>query len=254
MIGNKGVLLIRLEGTWQSWADSPRHQRVPTRREPTKSGVAGLLAWASGRDFGDDAFVARLAAMEQVVRCDKEGSVATDFHVVRDVPRAHGGKIDKNPMVTYREYLEGSSFLVALGGEAELLRELEQAVLLPSRPIWLGKKSCVPSRRLWVPGGLVETGETPRQVLERWSWSRPSWNAPGRLRLVLDLGIASTEGEIRHDFPISLHPEHRKFATRRIGLVWIATDELPVEDETGDMAASGLAMKPAGRSLARDDV
>jgi len=43
------VLLLRLAGPLQSWGDSSRFATRGTRREPTKSGVIGMVAAALGR-------------------------------------------------------------------------------------------------------------------------------------------------------------------------------------------------------------
>ncbi|MBS6882872.1 MAG: type I-E CRISPR-associated protein Cas5/CasD [Clostridiaceae bacterium] len=58
-----------------------------------------------------------------------------------DNPRSTG-----NTIVTYRQYLQDDSFLVALQAEEETIRMLEQALRHPVRCMYLGRKSCVPSR------------------------------------------------------------------------------------------------------------
>ena len=65
------VLLIRLAGPMQSWGDSSRFARRTTRREPTKSGVVGLLASALGRTREDP--VEDLAQLELAIRVEQPG-------------------------------------------------------------------------------------------------------------------------------------------------------------------------------------
>ena len=43
------TLLLRLAGPMQAWGDSSRFAQRHTRREPTKSGIIGMLAAAQGR-------------------------------------------------------------------------------------------------------------------------------------------------------------------------------------------------------------
>lgn len=51
-----------------------------TNREPTKSGVIGLLAAALGLRRDDAAGLARLNGLHFAVRADREGSLLVDFH------------------------------------------------------------------------------------------------------------------------------------------------------------------------------
>lgn len=233
------VLVGHLEGLFQSWADCTRHTLIPTRREPTKSGLIGLFCVATGRSFKDDAFVASVAECEIAFRTDREGTIRQDYHTVRDVVRAdRTPDREGNVIVSVREYLESAVFRFAVRGSIDLLREIEQGLLLPAGAVSLGKKACVPSRPLWLPGGLVTTDETARQVLERWPW-KPIFPAPEQLRLTLDLGVGAAEGDLRHDFPLSLDPDNRRFCDRRVATVWVATKDLPVE------GAEKEAAKPA---------
>jgi hypothetical protein len=64
------------------------------------------------------------------------------------------GKTKPGAMLTRREYLCDASFLVALQGEAALIAGLEAAVKRPQWTLYLGRKSCPPSRPLLEhPGG-----------------------------------------------------------------------------------------------------
>ncbi|NLE97041.1 MAG: type I-E CRISPR-associated protein Cas5/CasD, partial [Propionibacterium sp.] len=76
------VLLLRLAGPMQSWGDSSRFTTRSTRREPTKSGVLGLLAAALGRPR--TAEIADLAGLRFGVRVDQPGKVMVDFQTAQD--------------------------------------------------------------------------------------------------------------------------------------------------------------------------
>lgn len=238
------VLVVHLEGLLSSWADCTRHKIVKTRREPTKSAMAGILCVVCGRPFEDDDFVRKVAACEYVFRTDAEGFVVADFSVTRDVPRSNGEPSDGNLVVVDHEYLEGAVHKAAIGGDLSLLRELEDAFRFPRNAFSLGKKACVPTAPAWTPGCLVTTGETPLEVLSRWPWKPPRGRRrPTRLRVTTDLGVGSTEGELRHDHPISLNPANRRHADRRVGTVWVPTEGLPRENVA---AEESTAEEPVG--------
>ncbi|MGH9945529.1 MAG: type I-E CRISPR-associated protein Cas5/CasD, partial [Pyrinomonadaceae bacterium] len=84
------TLLLRLAGPMQSWGAQSRFREREAGREPSKSGVVGLLCAALGkpRDEGNgddgngDKFpaLARLAALRMGVRVDREGALLRDYH------------------------------------------------------------------------------------------------------------------------------------------------------------------------------
>lgn len=131
-----------------------------TNREPTKSGVIGLLAAALGLRRDDAAGLARLNGLHFAVRADREGSLLVDFHTAN---REEDRKKGKAPYVTYRHYLQDAVFLVGLESEdTALLQELETALKHPVYPLYLGRRSCPPTLPLclgirpgncWIPCG-----------------------------------------------------------------------------------------------------
>ena len=72
------LLLLRLAGPLQSWGSASRFARRDTEREPTKSGVLGLLAAAQGRRRTDS--IEDLLDLTFGVRVDQPGAVLQDFH------------------------------------------------------------------------------------------------------------------------------------------------------------------------------
>ena len=130
------VLLLRLAGPLQSWGDSSRFARRRTRTEPTKSAVIGLLAAALGRSREED--IDDLRLLEFGVRTDQPGSLLRDFQVERSLD-------EKVVMpLSHRYYLSDAVFLVALGGPADKLAELDEALHHPVWPLYLGRRSCPP--------------------------------------------------------------------------------------------------------------
>lgn len=144
------TLLLRLEGPLQSWGG--HESKFVIRRTgdgPTKSGVLGLLCAAMGisRTQARQELPHLNASLRMAVRIDRAGVRWWDYHTVgaRMDMRTAEGKTKPGAMLTRREYLCDASFLVALQGEASLVVRLRNAVLHPTWPLYLGRKSCPPS-------------------------------------------------------------------------------------------------------------
>ena len=130
------TLLLRLAAPLQSWGADSKFETRKTNREPTKSGVIGLLAAALGLRRDDATGLARLNGLHFAVRADREGSLLVDFHTAN---REEDRKKGKAPYVTYRHYLQDAVFLVGLESEdTALLQELETALKHPVYPLYLG--------------------------------------------------------------------------------------------------------------------
>ena len=137
------TVLLRLAAPLQAWGADSKFETRKTNREPTKSGVIGLLAAALGLRRDDAAGLARLNGLHFAVRADREGSLLVDFHTAN---REEDRKKGKAPYVTYRHYLQDAVFLVGLESEdTALLQELETALKHPVYPLYLGRRSCPPT-------------------------------------------------------------------------------------------------------------
>jgi CRISPR system Cascade subunit CasD len=87
------TLLLRLQAPMQSWGISSHFTSRDTTREPTKSGVIGLICAAMGRPRDTD--ISDLAGLKMGVRVDREGILQKDFHVAQNILQATGGKKPK---------------------------------------------------------------------------------------------------------------------------------------------------------------
>lgn len=156
------TLFLRLTSPLQSWGEDSQWSERRTAPEPTKSGIVGLLSCALG--WADDERIRNLSRRVRMgVRCDVPGtpSPLRDYHTV-------GGGYDKPQLLTaegrpkyvtntkkphteptWRYYLCNASFLVAVQSDDATIKELAQAVQFPVWPIYLGRKSCVPTRPLF---------------------------------------------------------------------------------------------------------
>lgn len=215
------VLLIRLEGPMQSWGTYSRFTERDSGKEPSKSGIIGLLCSALGRARDSD--VSDLAAMRLAIRVDREGALSSDFHTALKVPRA--GNPGTSTVISNRYYLSDACFLAALEGNDELVTRLGNALKLPKWEIFLGRKAFPPSAPVLLEGeGNFDDCAT---AIRSFRWlGRPRDRLPGALRAVVE--CSADEGEARMDIPISF--ASRKFALRFVRTEWIPTSDLHKED------------------------
>jgi len=203
------TLLLRLAAPIQAWGAESKFERRATMREPTKSGVIGLLAAALGRKR--DECLQDLATLNFGVRIDQPGQMLRDFHTAR--PQGA-----KNPFVTERYYLMDAVFLVGLEGDPGFLRDLEAAIKSPFFPLFLGRRSCPPEGRISL--GLRD--EPLEKSLRSEPWQASNWYQKRELRrqkhhsltLVLDSSVPGPHR--RRDVPVSFSQQHRQYTYRYI--------------------------------------
>jgi CRISPR system Cascade subunit CasD len=223
------VLLLRLSGPMQSWGVQSRFTVRDTGREPSKSGVVGLLCAALGRPREEP--VDDLARLKMGVRADQEGSVAYDYQTAMDIYRA-GGRGTKPTETSKRYYLSDARFLVGLAGtDLDLLKRLYDAVRDPHWLLFLGRKAFVPGEPVWLEDGLRPDVELLEE-LKRYPWLGPKWRQPAeRLRLILE----DPDGpQVRSDQPVSF--AERRYAPRHVRTTFI--DAPPEGKEVVDRCTS----------------
>ncbi len=214
-MSNKHVLLLRLSGPLQAWGVESRFAVRDTLREPSKSGVVGLVCAALGRTR--DQPIADLAALRMGVRADQEGGILRDYHVagVGGYYKASGDVERRNVIPGNRYYLTDARFLVAMEGEdLALLAHVHEALRDPRWPLFLGRKACPPGEPVWLCDGLQHETSL-KAALCSYPWLGPRWvkpeERPRQLRLVLE----DPQGaQVRPDQPISF--AERRFGPRRV--------------------------------------
>ena len=195
------TLLLRLAAPLQSWGIDSKFDIRRTGREPSKSGVIGLICAALGIKRDDDEMVSQLATLRFGVRVDKERHFVRDFHMVK--PKKG------EPYVTNRYYLADAEFLVGFESvDEELLKKIEYALLNPVFPLYLGRRSCPPTGRLCLGIRKLELEEALfEEALRNESIET--------VRIVMD-AKKGEDGNIVKDLPISYNPEHRKHMFRKV--------------------------------------
>ncbi|MCO6416036.1 type I-E CRISPR-associated protein Cas5/CasD [Siccirubricoccus sp. KC 17139] len=165
-------LLLVLEGPLLAFGGEVVDARGVVGDFPTASLLIGLLANALGWRRGERERHARLQArLVFAARIDREGERITDFQTAQlgkddrgwttsgtPEERAGGPGTYAAPHIRLRDYDADKRVTVALrldpAGEAPDLEALAAALESPARPLFLGRKTCLPSRPLL--GGLVE--------------------------------------------------------------------------------------------------
>lgn len=150
-MGNPLLLLLRLEGLMQSWGERARWDVRDTSPLPTKSAVIGLLACSLGLSRDNPDIIKLGQELSMGVRADRLGSQFTDYQTVSgSIRTASGGtrgrKDEESTIVSTRQYISDGSFLVVMGGPPNQLIKLASALQAPKWPIYLGRKTCVPTR------------------------------------------------------------------------------------------------------------
>lgn len=152
MVQTIPILVLRLEGLLQSWGEHSKWNYRDSALMPTKSGVVGMIGCAMGLERGDGRLKTLSDHLRMAVRADRPGRETVDFHTVqsKEFLNAQGKHLGKKgeyyTIITYRAYLQDAFFTVALAGDSQCLREIAGAFLRPKWPVYLGRKSCVPSR------------------------------------------------------------------------------------------------------------
>lgn len=154
-------LMLSLDGPLQSWGGVAMDPLRPTLSFPTRSALAGLSASALGWSYRDGARTTELQdAMDYAARLEREAQVILDYQTADldrigsqgwtrwGIEKRGGGPAAGGTQILKKGYLAGGAFLVALGltdRSPVALAELADALRLPARPLFLGRKGCLPA-------------------------------------------------------------------------------------------------------------
>lgn len=219
------TLLLQLIGPMQSWGTTSRFDQRDTGKEPSKSGVIGLLAAALGIDRENWTDLEPLAQLSMGVRHDRPGNPKRDYQTAGcanedTIIKADHSQSQNGGVVSDRFYLADASFLVGMEGpDRALLDRVHAALMEPVWPLALGRKSYVPSEPIWIKDGVQDA--SLREVFSQWPWV-------GKLRrwekepeqLLVSFESVDGSGVLRMDQPLSSFAE-RRFGTRYVSSEWI---------------------------------
>ena len=211
------TLLLRLKGPMQSWGVTSKFDTRTTERAPSKSAVVGMLAGALGRRRNDS--IDDLTALRFGVRIDDEGKLMRDYHTAKSAKSAY---------VTHRYYLADAAFLVGLEGNYAFLERLQDALLHPYFPLFLGRRSCPPEGKVVL--GIRDAALMDALQNEPWLNEDLKRQPKTSFQFILDAAPSEKENTILRDKPISFNQEKRQFGFRRV--VEITNTSVNTETQT----------------------
>ena len=204
------TLLLRLSAPLQAWGYESKFETRRTSREPTKSGVIGLLASALGRSR--DESVQDLNELSFGVRVDHEGELLHDYHTVK--------LNESKTYVTHRYYLSDAVFLVGLESDnEELLQKLNNAVLSPAFPLFLGRRSCPPTLPLSLgirECSLLEALQSEPWLISQYMQKKLKNRSDFKLRIITDSDPKDSRAVRQKDVAVSFDPRKRQYGYRPI--------------------------------------
>ena len=225
------TMILQCVAPLQAWGIESQFTVRDTIREPSKSGIVGLLCAALGRDRSEP--IDDLAALRIGVRVDRQGEVLRDYHTAgRGGYPLTTGRLTKDKMtVSTRYYLSDACFLVAIQGEQSMLQKIHAALRRPKWMLFLGRKSCVPSRPVWISAENWNWQHDPVSIFTHYPSLSPT--TANSYRVVLDMEIPfneTTTVERRTDVPLSFARGKRQFAARQVKIGYLS--RILSEEET----------------------
>jgi CRISPR system Cascade subunit CasD len=219
----------------QSWGTTSRFDQRDTGKEPSKSGVIGLLAAALGIDRENWTDLEPLTHLSIGVRHDRPGVPKRDYQTAGCAEAYTIIKADgvpsKDGVVSHRFYIADAAFLVAFEGDDRALLEKVHAHLQnPAWPLALGRKSYLPSEPIWIENGVQNV--PLRDVLARWPWiaSPRKWEELPE-KLLVSFESKDESGVLKMDQPLS------SFAERRFGVRFVRSEWIPFPQEVTHVLA-----------------
>ncbi len=229
------TLLLRLVGPMQSWGTASRFDQRDTGKEPSKSGVIGLLAAALGIDRENWQDLEPLTRFSMGVRHDRAGVPKRDYQTAgccaTDTIIKANGTPSNDGVVSQRFYLADASFLVGLEGtDRSLLDKIQIRLKDPTWPLALGRKSYVPSEPIWIENGVQDA--PLRDVLSTWPWmsAQRKWEELPE-KLLVSFESKDGSGVLKMDQPLS------SFAERRFGARFVRSEWIPFPQEAANVPA-----------------
>jgi len=219
------ALILRLDAPLMSFGSVMVDQHGFTDRFPGTAMLTGLIANALGWDHSEfDRLQALQSRIEFAARWDSEPEHVIDYHTVdlgqpkmrepgwttrgEAEHRAGSEAAKRGTHQRYRHYWADGLMTVALhlSGEGDPdLGAVEAALRHPARPLFLGRKTCLPARPLLDPHTPVAEGEDLLEILRRVPvWKRDGTPGAGQVTHACwpaELGVTG-RGEIRRVFDL----------------------------------------------------
>lgn len=159
------ILIVRLSAPLLSFGGALIDHFGPIRSHPACSMITGLLGNALGFDHSESRKLQTLQnRLHFAVRCDFQGEKIRDYQTVDfgqdffqqtgwrtcgSSQNRFGGESRNGTHIRYRDYWAGAIYTLAITldpqGEEPNLESLARALKEPKRPLFIGRKHCIPS-------------------------------------------------------------------------------------------------------------
>jgi len=233
------VLLLRFDAPLMSFGGTMVDQNGPTDRFPATSLLAGLLGNALGYTHRHSIELGRLQQrIIYAARWDRSPRPLLDYHTVdlgqekmaspgwttRGEPEHRGrGEANQGTHIRYRHYWADGVMTVALAlddDSAPSLDDLAQALRRPARPLFLGRKACLPAAPILL-GRTQATDVLDALVAAPPAGAAHGGRAPLECEACWPVDLATTQGRVttiwdRRDWTNQVHAGSRE---RREGLL-----------------------------------
>lgn len=174
------AIVLRFDAPLMSFGSTVVDRHGFTDWFPGRSMVTGLLANALGYDHRDSADTQALQdRLHLAARCDRSGRKLVDFQTVdlgqpflargwtaRNAPEGRAGSVSSGTHIRLRHYLADAVYTVVLtldpAEQTPTLTDLGMALREPERPLFLGRKSCLPAAPIFLE---ISWGESLQSIL-----------------------------------------------------------------------------------------
>lgn len=221
------LLQLRFEGPLQSWGGRSKFYFRDTTREPTKSGLIGLIGCALGYPRYDTRLEKFDSQLRMGVRVDREGVIINEFQTIDSGYITADRSFQSKGIIRTKQYLQDASFLVLLTGEPSVLDTIEEALINPRWPYYLGRKCCVPSMPILMDMDRSVKSEyaSLEEALSKIPYSCP-YTIPIKRRnkditLELRCVVGDSHGELTRTDAIRAN-KSRMYGIRRVREFWVS--------------------------------
>lgn len=214
----------------QAWGTTSRFDQRDTGKEPSKSGVIGLIAAAMGIDRCNWSRLKPLTDLKLGVRHDRAGVLRKDYQTAGcfDGIIKANGDLSKAGVTSERNYLADAAFLVGLEGEdKKLLEKIFEALKNPQWVLGLGRKSYLPAEPIYLEDGL-RYDTSLRDALASYPWI-----GRGNSPQTVFCSFESSDGFGRMVMDQLLS----SFIERRFGARFVVSEWLPFRREATHVSA-----------------
>lgn len=163
------ILLLRLDAPLMSFGGVVVDHKNPTRRFPTLSLLTGMVGNALGWRHGDaEALTDLQGRLSYAARWDLAPDLLVDYHTT-DLGQPHladpgwttrgvtehrkgGTAAKKGTHQRYRHYWANGVMTLAVSVDPGIpsIEEVARALEKPARPLFLGRKTCLPASRVFL--------------------------------------------------------------------------------------------------------